>query len=91
MTISRDERLQPFRLARQKAQPTAPKLVGLSPLSPIRSIPGDNSQWLGAFAALALPFVLAPQQCLVSFDLRLDIAEGILAARQYILATAGGV
>jgi len=35
--------------------------------------------------------MLAPQQRLVSLDLRFNVAEGILAARQHIFATAGGV
>lgn len=78
-------------MAWQKAQPTSQKLVGLSPLSPNRSIPGNYSEWLGALATLALPFVLAPQQRLVSLDLRFDVAEGILATRQHIFAAAGGV
>lgn len=46
---------------------------------------------LGALSALALPFVLAPQQSLVPLDLRFDVAEGILAARQHIFAASSGV
>lgn len=43
-----------------------------------------------AFAAATLPFVVAAKEGLVTLDLLFDVAEGIFATSEKILAIAGG-